>query len=215
MLEWAKFNEKLGNLRPHSKSWSRGSGFLVLDGNMDKGAEDKDGGSVISVFDYTAAMDSIASRHTKSEFTHHFDSVTGNGFRHRLKYVKTGGLQSSLKALLAYDTNPKTRKAVDVVLLALYPNWNQAPNPRCNQEIRSAMVAPFKCHPSCKPDTKAAAGAAEESNRNSMRSSLDSKSKSGKLGLLLRKVTHRRILRLTCQFSRLLLTQVWLQWYHG
>ena len=35
LLDWAKDTKKKGNLRPHPKSWSRGSGFLVLDGDMD------------------------------------------------------------------------------------------------------------------------------------------------------------------------------------
>ena len=76
-------------------------------------AHGQDSGSAITVAEYTKAIDTIASRLTRSDFARHFDSVAGNGFRFRLKYVKGGGIQSSLKALLDYDTNLKAKKAVD------------------------------------------------------------------------------------------------------
>ena len=149
LLTWARDAEKGGNLRPHLKSWLRGSGFLAVDEDDEQcglssgfHVHDQDGGMVITVAEYSSALDYLASHLTRAEFARHFDSITGvgKGNRYRLRYEKGGVVLSSLRKLLGTDANLKARNALTVLIKAASGIWDRLPNPHCNQEVRQAKI---------------------------------------------------------------------------
>ena len=96
LLDWAKEVEKGGNLRPHLKSWSRGSGFHAANKNdeywkLSSGflaqdhnerdssslTHDKDGDLTTAASGYSTVNDFIARSLTGEGFASHFDSVIG------------------------------------------------------------------------------------------------------------------------------------------
>ena len=156
VLSWSKKTEDDGALRPSPVPLGgRASGFL----SQNSHDHDYTVLSPLSPDEYTKAVDYVASLLTPDQFATYFErcAAIAQGFEYRLKSDGSkGGVIYVQPRDLVFDKRGKT--AISALRRALFFRMHGNPNPVYNEMVAQAKKIEFKCHPSCKQQSKSGSG---------------------------------------------------------
>ena len=156
VLSWSKKTEDDGALRPSPVPLGgRASGFL----SQNSHDHDYTVLSPLSPDEYTKAVDYVASLLTPDQFATYFErcAAIAQGYEYRLKSDGSkGGVIYVQPRDLAFDKRGKS--SISVLRRALFFRMHGNPNPVYNEMVAQAKKIEFKCHPSCKQQSKSGSG---------------------------------------------------------